>query len=180
MLEAISRTKYAAAVEEVRQYARHGRPGYVVEVIEAVYPRLVVRLQNPKGAPFYLRIDMVDWNSVPASYQFVKPDDFNQVLSADHWPGQPFLPEPDGRRLHNGPFRNDNQLVTDQKQRKAAPMRPFICLRGTREYHRDLRHRQDQWFPLRGDIQYGINSMIIAIQERIYRVTGAAHATANT
>lgn len=180
MLPEIALKKFDDAVNEVRRYAQHGRPGYVVDVLHAEYPRLVVRLQNPKGPPFVLRVTAFEWNARPASYQFVNPEDFSQPLPVDRWPGQPFLPEPDGRRLHRGPFRADNRLAVDLKSRHAPPTRPFICLRGTHEYHQDERHRKDVWYPLRNDVTYGINSMIITIQERIYKVQGGTDAAATT
>lgn len=175
MLAEIARKKFDREVDLVRTYSAQGRPGYAAEILHAEFPRLVVRLANPNGPPFILRVEAPDWDSMPASYKFVRPDDFSEVLPVEQWPGQPFPPQ---HPTHNGPFRNDNQLTIDRARRRLGPppARPFICLEGTREYHHDERHKNDAWYPKRKDIRFNLNSMIVTIQQRIYKVSGVDDA----
>jgi hypothetical protein len=173
MLPEVARKKFDAEVEAVRRYAAHGRPGYAPEVVHAAYPRLVVKLNNPAGEPYYLRVDAAGWNTNPASYTFVRATDHNATLPATQWPGRPVPATATTPPQARGPFRPDHQPVTDVVRRKGPlPVRPFICLEGTREFHRDGRHQTTPWDAQRHSLAFSINTMIITIQDRIYTVNG--------
>jgi hypothetical protein len=176
MNDVVSRGLFNGEVERLRAFGAAGLPGYDLPIRFAEYPRVVVGLHRPGAPDLNLRIEAPDWNSKPASYQFVEGSNHGRILRANRWPGRPFpaagVMGYDGH--HHGPFRDDHVTFRDTLARGRRPISPgtMICLRGTREYHEDHRHHLDHWMPISTMLEYSFASMAAAIQERVYRLAG--------
>ncbi len=169
MQELVARAKFHRQVDLIQDYIAAGRSGYQWKVLKAEGSRIVVEMEHPGREALVLRVLANDWDEKPASFLFVDGADssYNRMLPPQRWPGAPF----NGNRA--GPFRDDHRRVRRPQAELAAGRRPFICLRGTREFDEDQRHQNEPWEQFRSKDNFTILAMLIAIQEKIHDVTRA-------
>lgn len=157
----VSQLKFEAEVARVHAYAQEGRPGFTWRIVRTAYPHLILQMECQAGPTFLLRVLARDWPSKPASYLFLDPNDplHRRILPAAYWP-------------EKGPFLRDHQPVHEKKRAVQHGPRPFICLRGTREFHDDKRHQREPWEIVRREPGQTILDQLIAIQLKINTAYG--------
>ena len=99
--------------------------GWTLHVVE--YPTIDCCFSGPEKKPIRVRLSCEDWNDQPPSIE---------ILEADGSPVSAGLVDPNSV-FNRGPH--------------PATGRPFICTRGSREYHAHDSHRDDLWENLKGD-----------------------------
>ena len=118
MLEALSRAIFERDVGRLDARTA-GKFGW--KVVTAEYPILDVIFEHETAAPLRVRLTCDDWNDVPPSVELL--DASGVHLST---------PPPNvGGIFHPGPH--------------AQTGRPFVCMRGIREYHTHESHISDAW-----------------------------------
>src|SRR5689334_22906599 len=101
------------------------RRGWVMHTLE--YPLINVSYTAPNRTPLRLSFTCDNWNDLPPSIRLESPDGT---------PLTQIAPNPTGV-FHAGPHNVTNL--------------PFVCMRGSREYHTHPSHVADSWEPLRGE-----------------------------
>lgn len=108
-------------------------------VFEKAYPVFDVGFTSPQGKQLRLRMICDNWNEVPPGVE----------LQA--WNGTPLTQvPPSSTNIFNG----SRHRVTGS---------PFICMRGTREYHTHESHLKDPWEPLRPLAEYRQGEIVTQI-----------------
>lgn len=105
-----------------------------LEIHSRIYPVLDLTVQHKR--PLRLRLRCDSWDELPPAIDLLNPD--GSFLAPPHF----------GDIIHDGPHPNTG--------------RPFVCMRGTREYHTHGSHLNDLWDNYRG--QDGMNIPGIAMQ----------------
>lgn len=123
MLEAISRSAFERDVGRL-DHRTASKFGW--KVVKVEYPVLDVIFEHPTAAPLRLRMTCDDWDELPPSIELL--DAAGSHLAA--------APPNVGNVFHPGPHRHTG--------------RPFVCMRGTREYHTHESHLTDYWSNYRG------------------------------
>jgi hypothetical protein len=123
MLEALSR---AAFERDVGRLDRRTAEKFGWTVVTAEYPVLDVSFKHATAAPLRLRFTCTDWDELPPSIELL--DAAGKHLTAP--------PPHVGSVFHPGPH--------------ASTGRPFVCMRGSREYHTHESHLTDYWSNYRG------------------------------
>jgi hypothetical protein len=146
----VSRAKFNEEVAKFRSSEADQRARGVL-LLKAEFPVVVLALAAPRVRPtpllFGVRIDFSEYDLRPPSVQFV--DVFtDQPLRFDEMPTQFFkrngeVPQPDS----NGAIPINVQPLL---QHHAPDGPPFLCVRGTREYHDHPAHTGDSWHLYRG------------------------------
>ncbi len=128
MLEALSRALFDRQVGSLdRRFVE--RRGWTV--VTAQYPVLDVIFNHPTRPPLRLRMTCVEWDDLPPSIELLTADGayIPPSLPADHPYSYVFT---GGSSIFNsGPHPNTN--------------RPFICMRGSLEFHTHSSHLQESW-----------------------------------
>jgi hypothetical protein len=110
------------------------RRGWIFHAIE--YPLIDCAFIAPQRTPIRLRFTCDEWNDRPPSISFHAAD--GAALTV--------LPPNRTGVFHQGPHPITN--------------RPFICMRGAREYHIHPSHVGDPWEPLKGHSSYTLGSIL--------------------
>jgi hypothetical protein len=113
------------------------RRGWVLHAL--AFPTINLSYTAPGRTPLRLTYTCDDWNEVPPSIRLENPDGT---------PLQRLLPNPTGV-FHPGPHH--------------LTKLPFVCMRGSREYHTHPSHVADVWEPLRGASNYDIGGIITQV-----------------
>jgi len=100
------------------------------------YPTLDVGFSAQDGARLRLRMLCNDWNERPPSVEFLD------------WGGA-YLPSIE--RDPNGVFNNSAHPATG---------RPFICMKGVREYHTHPSHLTDSWETIKGGDNFTLGGIL--------------------
>lgn len=114
----------------------------------AAYPVLDLTIEAKR--PLRLRVDCDNWNEVPPSVA---------LLSR----AGAFLTEAEVQPLAGSIF---NQSAHEQTGR------PFICMRGVREYHTHSSHRNEVWDSYRGEDGMNILGIITQISRALRKIVG--------
>jgi hypothetical protein len=122
VLEALSKAAFEREVGRIDPRSAQRR-GWTI--VEATYPVLDVLFEHAKAAPMRLRLICNDWDEIPPSIQLLNRD------------GSPLVPLPP----NPGQFNGGPHPTTG---------RPFVCMRGSREYHTHGGHLSDVWDNYRG------------------------------
>jgi hypothetical protein len=123
MLEVISR---AAFERDVGRLDRRTAGKFGWKVVTAEFPILDVIFEHASAAPLRLRLTCDDWDELPPSIAILDATG-NHLAS----------PPPNvGSVFHPGPHRHTG--------------RPFVCMRGAREFHTHESHETDHWSNYRG------------------------------
>lgn len=123
MLEALSR---AAFDRDVGRLTDRTAAKYGWKVITAIYPVFDVLFEHASATPFRVRLTCDNWDDQPPSIELL--DGSGAYLSA--------VPPHGGQVFNPGPHRHTG--------------RPFVCMRGAREYHTHESHVSDYWTNYRG------------------------------
>lgn len=113
------------------------RRGWVLHTL--AYPVINLSYTAPGRTPLRLAFTCDNWNELPPSIRLETPDGA---------PLHKLSPNPTGV-FHAGPHHLTNL--------------PFVCMRGSREYHTHPSHVSDAWEPLRGTPNYDVGGIITQI-----------------
>ena len=113
------------------------RRGWVLHALE--FPVINVSYTAPGRTPLRVTFTCDNWNDQPPSIR---------LESADGVPLKQIRPNPTGV-FHGGPHHLTGL--------------PFVCMRGSREYHTHPSHVADVWEPLRGGSNYDIGGIMTQI-----------------
>jgi hypothetical protein len=135
VLEALSR---AAFDRDVRRIDARSTRMYDWTIVEASYPIFDIVFNHTRATPLRLRLTCTDWDELPPSIELL---------------------DEQGKHLGTAPpnvgsvFNGSAHPITG---------RPFVCMRGAREYHTHFSHTSDLWDNYRG--QSGMDLAGIALQ----------------
>ena len=102
------------------------------------YPVLDVGFTSEQGAQLRVRLLCDDWNELPPPIELLNFD---------------------GEYLTKKPARSD--IFNEGPHQMTG--RPFICMRGAREYHLHESHRFDAWDELKGDPKFRLGEILTQI-----------------
>jgi len=105
-------------------------------VVAADYPVLDVIFGHPSRAPLRLRITCDDWDDLPPSIELLTSDGAHIPTNRD--PGLP----------HEYVFAGGGSIFNSGPHPSTG--RPFICMRGSREFHTHSSHCAEVWDNYRG------------------------------
>lgn len=147
MLEALARGAFERDVGRLDQRVVERRNWTVVST---TFPVLDVIFNHPRWAPLRLRFTCDDWNDLPPAIELLAAD--GTPIPANTGPGHP---------LHyifaNGLFNASPHRFTH---------RPFVCMRGSREFHTHENHLGEAWDNYRG--QSGND--LLGLLDQLWRV----------
>lgn len=123
MLEALSRVAFE---RDVGRLDRRTAEKFGWTIVTAEYPILDVIFNHATAMPLRLRLTCVDWDELPPSIELL--DAAGQHLDK--------APPHAGNVFHGGPHPSTGK--------------PFVCMRGSREYHTHPNHLTDYWANYRG------------------------------
>jgi hypothetical protein len=141
MHEAASRALFDEEVAKLGPELLNAR-GWIV--LKREYPTLEIEFSANDGARLRLRLVCNDWNERPPSVVFI--DAQGQVLSS-------IVRDP------AGVFNNSAHPSTGK---------PFICMKGVREYHTHPSHTGDAWETVRNNDRYTLGGILTQIW-RVWR-----------
>lgn len=118
MLEALSRVAFD---RDIRRIDPRSARVYDWTIVQASYPIFDVIFDHATAVPLRLRLECTDWDEIPPSIQLLSKDG-QFLVSAPPCVGGVFNP---GSHPKTG--------------------RPFVCMRGAREYHTHESHTTDLW-----------------------------------
>lgn len=133
MLEALSKGSFERDVGrlEARLLTQRGWT-----VMTAAYPVLDVIFAHPRRASFRLRFTCDDWDDFPPSIDLLRAD--GEYIPAQRQPDDP----------HEYVFANSGSVFNSGTHERTG--RPFVCMRGSREFHTHSGHRGEAWDNYRG------------------------------
>lgn len=145
MLKALSQTAFDRDIACIDSRAAKL---YGWEIVEVRYPTFDVIFQHASAAPLRLRLTCHDWDELPPTID---------LLSAD---GTPLTTAPPnvGGVFHPGPHDNTG--------------RPFVCMRGAREYHTHVSHTSDLWDNYRGQSGLDLGGIVLQLWRCWKRAVG--------
>jgi hypothetical protein len=123
VLEALSR---AAFERDIGRIDKRSARMYGWTIIAARYPVLDILFNHATAAPLRLRLTCADWDELPPSIELLDS-------SGAHLGSAP----PNVGNVFNGGAH-------------PSTGRPFVCMRGAREYHIHSSHTSDLWDNYRG------------------------------
>ena len=123
MLEALSRANFERDVGGIDARSAR-RLGW--SVLNATYPVLDVLFGHAIAAPLRLRLTCDDWDELPPAIELLGAGGAHLAVAPPCLTSQ----------FHPGPHRYTG--------------RPFVCMRGAREYHTHESHVTDLWDNYRG------------------------------
>lgn len=106
-------------------------------VNQRTYPILDVTIHHSR--PLRLRLSAPNWDDQPPSIELLKPD------------GSPFTERLPGGIFHQGPH--------------PIAGRPFICMRGSLEFHTHSSHLNESWAQYRGQDGMGLIGIMMQIAD---------------
>ncbi len=145
VLEALSR---AAFDRDVGQIDPRAVKLYDWEIVEARFPIFDVVFRHKSAAALRLRLTCKDWDELPPSIEIM-------AASGKHLLRPPLHV---GNVFHPGPHPN-----TD---------RPFVCMRGAREYHTHPSHTADLWDNYRGQSGLDLGGIVQQLWRAWKRAVG--------
>lgn len=111
------------------------------EIVEISYPRLEVIFTDPRLPALRVRMIGDNWNEDPPSIHLLNKEGI--YLDSTEIPSGPI-----------GIFNSSAHPITGK---------PFICMRGSREYHTHSSHLNDPWSNLRGKSGYDLGGILTQI-----------------
>ncbi len=114
----------------------------------AEYPVLDLTIEAKR--PLRLRVDCDNWNEVPPSVALLSP-------------AGAFLTEAEVQPLAGSIFNHSAHEQTG---------RPFVCMRGVREFHTHSSHRHEVWDTYRSEDGNNILGIITQITRALRRIVG--------
>lgn len=137
MLETVSKRLFDDALSPLTPRLEKGW-GWIVN--EASYPILDVTFVRPGKRSIRVRLSCEGWDDEPPSMTLLTPD--GEPLESPWQGGNPeyaglFTPGPSGNTIFNG---GPHELTG----------KPFVCMRGSKEFHTYSGHRHELWDNYRG------------------------------
>jgi hypothetical protein len=123
VLEALSRAKFDRDVGRID--LRSAR-AFGWTILASTFPVLDVLFSHQTAAPLRLRLTCDDWDELPPAVELLDASGAHLMAPPPCLTGQ----------FHPGPHWNTG--------------RPFVCMRGAREYHTHESHLTDLWDNYRG------------------------------
>ncbi|MFO1144405.1 MAG: putative metal-binding protein [Amaricoccus sp.] len=145
MLEALSRAAFSRDVGRI--HARSARL-YGWTILESGYPLLDVLFDHATAVPVRLRLTCTDWDELPPAIE---------LLDAG---GRPVVEVPPNA---GGVFNSGPHPITG---------RPFVCMRGAREYHAHESHTTDSWDNYRGISGMDLGGIVLQLWRAWKRSVG--------
>jgi hypothetical protein len=145
VLNALSR---AAFDREIGRIDPRSTRMYDWTILEASYPILDVVFNHAIAAPLRLRLNCTDWDELPPSIE---------LLNAS------------GKHLHTAP-PNVGSVFNGGAHPSTG--RPFVCMRGAREYHTHSSHTTDIWDNYRGTSGMDIGGIVLQLWRAWKRSVG--------
>lgn len=108
-------------------------------VFERDYPVFDVGFLSPNGASLRIRLECETWDELPPSVTLL---------------------DLKGQQLVTPPASSSN-IFNASAHRITG--RPFVCMRGVREYHTHESHVNDPWQPLKGSADYRLSEIATQI-----------------
>lgn len=136
VLKALSQ---AAFERDVSRIDARAAKLYDWKIVEVSYPILDVIFTHVSDAPLRLRLTCNDWDDLPPEIE---------LLTAD---GQPLTTAPPNVGSVFNPGPHD------------ATGRPFVCMRGAREYHTHNSHTSDLWDNYRGQSGMDLGGIVLQL-----------------
>lgn len=136
MLEALSRAAFDRDVGRID--ARSARMCDWT-ILEANYPILDVLFNHASAAPLRLRLNCTDWDELPPSIELLNGE---------------------GKHLDTAP---PNVGGVFNGGAHPSTGRPFVCMRGAREYHTHSSHTTDLWDNYRGTSGMDIGGIVLQL-----------------
>lgn len=133
MHEALSRALFEEEVNQFRPELFESR-GWTL--FSRTYPILDIGFSARDGARLRLRMVCDDWNDRPPSVEFYD------------WGGQTL---PSIERDPAGVFNNSPHPIT---------RKPFVCMKGFREYHTHSSHISDSWDAIKNDKRFSLGGIL--------------------
>jgi hypothetical protein len=131
--EALSRAKFE---EDVAKLGSVVAGTYHLQVHSNTFPILDVTIEHSR--PLRARMHADNWDELPPSIDLLNLD--GSAMPSGSIPGGVFNP---------GPHPNTN--------------RPFVCMRGSREFHTHAGHQQERWEHYRGQAGMGLVGILLQL-----------------
>ena len=140
----VSTRKFDRAVKSMTTHASLFVAERGWDVVAADYPLLSVVFKHPRShRKIEFRFNCEDWDELPPSLALHHPASGKEI-PWEQWP----------------------QGVWSVLECHPLTRKPFLCLRGIREYHSHNRHLGDMWENYRPLSSYGLLSIIDRVQQR--------------
>ena len=144
MDRAVSLRKFEAEVRSLRAEAAPYAAARGWTIVDSTYPTLAVVLRHPSSnREVEFRFHCDDWDEQPPSLTLHYPEE-GRELSWEDWP--------------RGGW--------DVHQSHTSTGKPFLCLRGIREYHTHSSHLNDRWDGYRLQDTYRLRNIVDRVQQR--------------
>lgn len=153
----VCRTKFNREVDNFRQLANeYHRRG--VWLVDATFPDVFITLSATNVRPaivvFGVVINFENYDVQPPSLRFVDPFTRQPLKASQIGTGFPVITGTNPQGQQN--LQTLIQAFTDE--------RPFLCMRGVREYHDTPAHSGDSWFLYRntgvGTLAYLVHALV--------------------
>lgn len=145
MLEALSR---AAFERDVRRIDARSARMYDWKIVEAIYPILDVIFNHSTATPMRLRLSCTEWDELPPSIELLNTD---------------------GKHVSTAP-PNIGGVFNGGAHPSTG--RPFVCMRGAREYHTHSSHTSDLWDNYRGKSGMDLAGIVLQLWRAWKRSVG--------
>jgi hypothetical protein len=148
----VARRKFERQISDYRvMEAEYRKRGWFL--LDATFPRVFVAFSAPHVALrpvlFGTVVDFTNHDYWPLSVRFVDPFTLTPLTIQDMPPMTRFRQEADGRLMP------ESLLVAH------ADQRPFLCIKGVREYHEHPFHSNDPWLPYRNS---GVGTLVHVLE----------------
>lgn len=117
-------------------------------ILEDAYPTLEVLFNHPSAAPLRLRFGCTDWDELPPTIELL---------------------DGDGKHLATAPPNVGNVFNGGNHPNTG---RPFVCMRGAREYHTHSSHTSDLWDNYRGTSGMDLGGIVVQLWRAWKRSVG--------
>jgi hypothetical protein len=117
-------------------------------ILQASYPTLDIIFNHSSAKPLRLRLDCTDWDELPPSIELLD-------ANGKHLTGAP----PNIGNVYNGSAHPNTG-------------RPFVCMRGAREYHTHSSHTSDLWDNYRDTSGMDLGGIVVQLWRAWKRSVG--------